>query len=73
VVTFPDHERVGRTLVRPAVLRALDAALEPGLTLDAVEERLDEYGLTETSAVLSRLGYEVVWEGLSGGSIRTRE
>jgi predicted nuclease of restriction endonuclease-like RecB superfamily len=72
-VAFPDHERVGRTLVRPAVLRALDATLEPGLTLDAVEERLDEYGLTETSAVLSRLGYEVVWEGLSGGSIRTRE
>lgn len=72
-VSFPDHEQVGRTLIRPAVLRSLDAALESGLTLDAVEERLDEYGITGTSAVLSRLGYEVVWEGLSGGSIRKRE
>jgi len=72
-VAVPEHERVGRTLIRPDVLRALDATLEPGLTLDAVEERLDEYGITGTSAVLSRLGYEVVWEGLSGGSIRERE
>jgi predicted nuclease of restriction endonuclease-like RecB superfamily len=71
-VTFPDHERVGRTLVRPAVLADLDDALEPGQTLDAVEARLDEHGLSETSAVLSRLGYEVVWEGLSGGTLREK-
>ncbi|GAB6862055.1 DUF790 family protein [Haloplanus litoreus] len=72
-VTFPDHERVGRTLVRPVVLGDLADAIEPGTTLDAVEERLAEYGLSETSAVLSRLGYEVVWEGLSGGSIREKQ
>jgi hypothetical protein len=71
-VAFPDHERVGRTLVRPAVLDRVAAAVEPGLSLDAVEERLSEYGLSETSAVLSRLGYEVAWEGLSGGTVREK-
>jgi predicted nuclease of restriction endonuclease-like RecB superfamily len=69
-VAFPDHERVGRTLVRPAVLEAIASALDPGMTLDEVEARLAEDDLTETSAVLSRVGYEVVWEGLSGGTIR---
>jgi len=72
-VTFPDHERVGRTLVRPAILADLADALEPGTTLDVVEERLAEDGLSETSAVLSRLGYEVAWEGLTGGSIREKD
>ena len=69
-VAFPDHERVGRTLVRPAVLEAIATSLDPGMTLDEVEARLAEDGLSETSAALSRLGYEVVWEGLSGGTIR---
>jgi predicted nuclease of restriction endonuclease-like RecB superfamily len=71
-VAFPEHERVGRTLVRPDVLSALDDALDAGETLDTAEERLAEYGLSETSAVLSRLGYEVAWDGLSGGTIREK-
>ena len=72
-VAVPDHERVGRTLVRPEILADLDAALEPGQPLDAVEKRLSAVGLSETSAVLSRLGYRVAWEGLSGGTIRETE
>jgi len=71
-VAFPDHERVGRTLVRPAVLDEVADAIDPGTTLDAAEERLAAFGLSETSAVLSRLGYEVAWEGLSGGTLREK-
>jgi predicted nuclease of restriction endonuclease-like RecB superfamily len=70
-VAFPDHERVGRTLVRPAVLDELGERLEPGQSLAEVESVLDEYGIEETSAVLSALGLRVEWEGLSGGTLRT--
>ncbi|MFP8891640.1 DUF790 family protein [Natrialbaceae archaeon A-CW2] len=69
-VTFPEHERLGRTLVRPAVLEALEADLEEGLTLETVESRLEVHGLEETSAVLSKLGYRIEWEGLGGGVLR---
>jgi predicted nuclease of restriction endonuclease-like RecB superfamily len=72
-VEFPDHELVGRTLVRPAVLSALEADIEPGMALAAVEERFAEAGIDETSAVLSALGYRVAWEGLSGGTVRPKE
>jgi hypothetical protein len=72
-VEFPDHERVGRTLLRPAVLEALAAELEAGMDLDDVETVLDERGIEETSAVLARLGYRVEWEGLSGGTIAERD
>jgi len=68
--SFPDHERVGRTLVRPALLEELRESLEPGLSLSEAEERLAERGITESSAALSRLGYEVDWDGLSGGTLR---
>ncbi|WP_265111791.1 DUF790 family protein [Halosolutus halophilus] len=71
-VAFPDHERVGRTLVRPAVLEALADEIETGLSLDEAEEILDRYGLEDASAVLSRLGYRVEWEGLAGGTIVER-
>ncbi len=71
-VTFPEHELVGRTLVRPDVLEAVAAELSAGMNLSAVEDLLGEHGLGETSAVLSRLGYEVAWEGLSGGTLRER-
>ncbi|SDJ57045.1 hypothetical protein SAMN05216226_105109 [Halovenus aranensis] len=71
-VSFPDHERVGGTLVRAAVLDAVDEAVTPGMSLAAVEDVLDAYDLSETSAVLSRLGYAVEWEGLSGGTVRER-
>ena len=70
---FPDHELVGRTLVRPSVLSALEDAIEPGMALSTVEERLAERGIDDASAVLSRLGYRVEWEGLSGGTVREKE
>lgn len=70
--SFPDHELVGRTLVRPAVLSALEDAIEPGMALSTVEERLAETGIEDTSAVLSTLGYRVEWEGLSGGTVREK-
>jgi hypothetical protein len=69
-VAFPDHERLGRTLVRPAVLSALRDRLEPGQSLADAEAVLDEYGLDDASAVLSALGLRVEWAGLSGGTVR---
>jgi predicted nuclease of restriction endonuclease-like RecB superfamily len=69
-VAFPDHERVGRTLVRPAVLDAVGDRIEPGQSLSDAEDILDEYGLDDASAVLSALGLRVEWEGLSGGTVR---
>ena len=71
-VSFPDHERVGRTLIRPATLEAADAAIEPGLSLSAAESTLDDHGIDDASATLSRLGYRVVWEGLGGGTIERK-
>ncbi len=70
---FPDHERVGRTLVRPDVLADLADEIEAGVSLDAANERLAARGITDSSAVLSRLGYRVEWEGLSGGTLRSVE
>jgi len=69
----PGHERVGRTLVRPGVLEDVAGSLEPGMSLEDAEEILAEHGLDESSAVLSWLGYEVVWEGLGGGTLRRQE
>ena len=71
--TFPDHERVGRTLVRPAVLAELREALEPGASLSEAEVVLDEYGIDDASAALSALGYRVEWEGLGGGVLREKD
>ena len=70
--SFPEHELVGRTLVRPSVLTAVDEDLESGMSLSAVEDLLDEYGIDDASATLSALGYRVEWEGLGGGTIRER-
>ncbi|MFB6207124.1 MAG: DUF790 family protein [Haloglomus sp.] len=70
--SFSEHERVGRTLVRPAVLDELADRIETGMALDEAEAVLDEYGLDDASAVLSRLGFRVEWEGLSGGTIRDK-
>jgi len=72
-VSFPDHERVGRTLVRPAVLDELRARIDPGQSLADAEAVLDEYGLDDASAVLSALGLRVEWVGLSGGTLRRVE
>jgi hypothetical protein len=71
--TFPEHERVGRTLVRPAVLERVGERIEAGMDLAAAEAVLAEYGIGETSAVLAALGYRVEWEGLSGGTVRERD
>ncbi|WP_267642706.1 DUF790 family protein [Haloarchaeobius amylolyticus] len=71
--SFPAHERVGRTLVRPTVLDEVATELAAGLSLAEAEAVLGEYDIDETSAVLSRLGYRVEWEGLSGGTLRTTD
>jgi predicted nuclease of restriction endonuclease-like RecB superfamily len=68
--SFPAHERVGRTLVRPSIIEALAGRIEPGMDLDEVEQVLDEYGIDDASAALSRLGYRVEWAGLGGGTVR---
>jgi hypothetical protein len=70
--TFPEHRRVGRTLVRPAVLDDLADAIEPGMDLGEVEDVLAEYDIGDASAALSALGYRVAWEGLSGGTVREK-
>ena len=70
---FPEHERVGRTLVRPAVLDDLRAAVEPGMTFAEVEALLDDYDVDDASAALSRLGFRVAWEGLSGGTVEWQD
>lgn len=69
-IAFPDHALVGRTLVRPAILADLENSLSEGQSLAEAEHALEEHGIGETSATLSRLGYRVEWDGLSGGTIR---
>ena len=69
----PEHERVGRTLVRPAVLETLAEDIAAGMSLEEVEAVLDEHGIDDASATLAALGYRVEWEGLGGGTIRERE
>ncbi|WP_434521934.1 DUF790 family protein [Halorubrum sp. AS12] len=69
---FPDHERIGRTLVRPAVLEAIGEEIEVEMSLSEAEAVLDEYGVNDASAALSRLGYRVEWEGLGGGTVREK-
>ncbi|MBX0285977.1 DUF790 family protein [Halomicroarcula sp. F28] len=68
----PDHERVGRTLIRPSVLDDLGERIEPDMSLSAVEDILEAYGIDDDGAVLSRLGYRIEWDGLSGGTVRER-
>ncbi|WP_146417323.1 DUF790 family protein [Haloarcula hispanica] len=72
-VAYPDHERVGRTLVSPAVLDDLAEEIEPGMAYEAASDRLADYGIEDDSAALARLGYRVAWEGLGEGTIRPRE
>jgi len=69
----PEHERVGRTLLRPTVLEALSTAVEDGMELRDVEAALEEHGVEGTSSVLARLGYRIEWDGLSGGTVRPKE
>ncbi|WP_049970612.1 DUF790 family protein [Haladaptatus cibarius] len=67
---FPEHDRVGRTLIRPAILAELRDEIEDGMAYSEVEKLLGESGIEDASAVLSELGYAVEWEGLSGGTVR---
>jgi hypothetical protein len=72
-VAVPDHERIGRTFVRPGVLDAVNGRLTAGMSLAEAEAVLDSHGIEETSATLSELGYRVEWEGLGGGTLARRE
>jgi len=71
-VETPEHERVGRTLLGPSVLDALADDIEAGMDLTEAEAVLDERGIDDAGAVLSRLGYRIEWDGLSGGTVRER-
>ncbi|WP_254768670.1 DUF790 family protein [Salinilacihabitans rarus] len=71
-VAFPDHELVGRTLIRPGTLASIGDDLDAGMTLADAEAVLDDHGVSDASAALSRLGYRVEWEGLGGGTLRER-
>ena len=72
-VDFPDHELIGRTLVRPEVLADLAAEIDAGISFERAAEHIEAAGIEDASAVLARLGYRVEWEGLSGGTIRERD
>jgi uncharacterized protein len=72
-VAFPDHELVGRTLIRPSVLDELAEEIEAGTSLSAAESVLETHGIGDSSAVLSKLGYRVEWSGLTGGTLVERE
>ncbi len=69
---FPDHERVGRTLIRPATLAELAEKVEEGMAYSEVESVFADAGIEDGSAVLSELGYSVAWDGLSGGTVNRR-
>jgi predicted nuclease of restriction endonuclease-like RecB superfamily len=71
-VAFPGHERVGRTLVDPAVLDELAAEIQPGMDYQTATDRLSDYGIEDDSAALARLGYRVAWERLGEGTIEPR-
>ena len=69
---FPEHELIGRTLVRPDVLAELADRIEDGMEFATAEARIGEAGIDDASTVLAQLGYRVVWDGLSGGTVRER-
>jgi hypothetical protein len=74
-VAFPDHERVGGSLLRRSVLDGLADELSAGMAYAEAESVLDDLGVddADASAVLSRLGYRVAWQGLGGGVLRERD
>jgi hypothetical protein len=72
-VAFPAHERVGRTLIDPAVLDELAEEIEPEMAYQAAIGRLSAHGIEDDSAALAHLGYRVAWEGLGKGTIQPRE
>nr|WP_233739793.1 DUF790 family protein [Halovenus carboxidivorans] len=70
--SFPDHDRIGRTLVDPAVLDSLDDRIDEGMSFEAVERVLADAGIDDASSALDALGYRVEWEGLGGGTVRAK-
>ncbi|QLG48403.1 DUF790 family protein [Natrinema halophilum] len=70
--SFPEHERIGRTLVRPTIIESLSEEIESGMTLADAEATFDDHDITDSSAILSHLGYRVEWDGLAGGTITER-
>ncbi|UIO98950.1 DUF790 family protein [Halobaculum sp. CBA1158] len=71
-VSFPEHRRLGGTLVRPSVLERVADRIEEGMAFGDAEDALADAGLTDASAALSALGYRVAWEGLDGGTVREK-
>ena len=69
-VDFPEHRRLGATLVRPAVLDRVGDEIEAGMAYADAEAVLADAGLTDASATLSALGFRIEWEGLGGGTVR---
>lgn len=72
-VRFPEHERIGGALVRPATIDAIDAELSPGMTHEDAESVCEEFGIGEPSALFSRLDYRIEWDGLTGGTLRRKD
>ena len=72
-LSFPAHTRVGQWLIRPEVLAEIDDEIEAGQSFADAEAIIAEYGVSDASAVLSAVGYRVVWDGLSGGTLEKRE
>jgi predicted nuclease of restriction endonuclease-like RecB superfamily len=68
--SFPDHELVGRTLVRPVVLTELEDELTTGMEYKTAQAILADSGLEDASAVLAELGFRVEWAGLGQGTLR---
>ena len=69
---FPDHQRVGQWLVRPAVLSTIAEELSEGMSFSDAEAVVDDHGVSDASAVLAAVDYRVEWEGLSGGVLTKR-
>ncbi|ESP88751.1 DUF790 family protein, partial [Candidatus Halobonum tyrrellensis] len=72
-VAFPEHRRLGGTLVRPAVLETAGERVEAGASYADAEAALADLGIPDASAALSALGYRVAWEGLGGGTVREKD
>jgi len=70
---FPEHSRVGQWLVRPDVLTRIEDEIEAGQSFAEAEAIIEEYGISDAGAVLSAVGYRVVWDGLSGGTLEERQ
>ncbi|MFT4947633.1 MAG: putative nuclease of restriction endonuclease-like RecB superfamily, partial [Natronomonas sp.] len=54
---FPEHDRIGRTLVEPAALDDLAEQIDEGMSFEEVEGVLAEAGIEDASSALGALGY----------------